>query len=139
MVSGLADGPQYADSIDTPPVGGPNDQQQDKHWIGVTPMEAELTIGGMAVPGLATFDRGDQALAVRETDCYSGQRPYNLGLFHTGCGGGPMAWGADDLRSQHGDPGRRRGQLRAHAGSAAVHRRRGRADVRPALHGRHAG
>ena len=51
-------------------------------------MEAELTIGGMAVPGLATFDRGDQALALRETDCYSGQRPYNLGLFHTGCVGG---------------------------------------------------
>jgi hypothetical protein len=28
---------QYADSIDTPPVGGMNDQQQDRHWIGVTP------------------------------------------------------------------------------------------------------
>jgi hypothetical protein len=82
------DGPQYADSIDDPPVGGDNNKQQDKHWIGVTPMEAELTIGGMAVPGLATFDHGDDALELRETDCYSGQRPYNLGLFHTGCGGG---------------------------------------------------
>ena len=87
------DGPQYADSIDDPPLGGDNNKQQDKHWIGVTPMEAELTIGGMAVPGLATFDHGDQALAVRETDCYSGQRPYNLGLFHTGCGGGPTGAG----------------------------------------------
>ena len=57
-------------------------------------MEAELTIGGMAVPGLATFDHGNQALALRETDCYSGQRPYNLGLFHTGCGGGPTASGS---------------------------------------------
>ena len=85
---GSPDGPQYADSIDDPPVGGDNNKQQDKHWIGVTPMEAELTIGGMAVPGLATFDHGNQALALRETDCYSGQRPYNLGLFHTGCGGG---------------------------------------------------
>jgi hypothetical protein len=59
----------------------------------VTPMEAELTIGGMAVPGLATFDHGNQALALRETDCYSGQRPYNLGLFHTGCFGGPDGTG----------------------------------------------
>jgi hypothetical protein len=56
-------------------------------------MEAELTIGGMALPGLASFDHGDQALALRETDCYSGQRPYNLGLFHTGCGGGPDGLG----------------------------------------------
>jgi hypothetical protein len=32
---------QYADSIDTAPVGGPNnnDQQQDRHWIGVTPIQ----------------------------------------------------------------------------------------------------
>ena len=87
------DGPQYADSIDDPPLGGDNNKQQDKHWIGVTPMEAELTIGGRAVPGLATFDHGDQALSLRETDCYSGQRPYNLGLFHTGCGGGPTGAG----------------------------------------------
>ncbi len=85
---GSPDGAQYADSIDDPPLGGDNNKQQDKHWIGVTPMEAELTIGGMAVPGLATSDHGSQALALRETDCYSGQRPYNLGLFHTGCVGG---------------------------------------------------
>ena len=26
----------------TRPTGGPNNQQQDQHWIGVTPMEAEL-------------------------------------------------------------------------------------------------
>ncbi len=70
---------QYADSIDEAPVGGPNNQQNDKHWIGVTPMEAELTVGEQAVPGLAAFDRGNLALGVRETDCYSGQRPYNLG------------------------------------------------------------
>jgi hypothetical protein len=87
------DGPQYADSIDDPPVGGPNNPQQDKHWIGVTPMEAELTVKGETVPGLAIFEHGSQALALRETDCYSGQRPYNLGLFHTGCGGGPDGTG----------------------------------------------
>jgi hypothetical protein len=76
---------QYADSIDTPPVGGPNDQQQDRHWIGVTPMEADA--------GLAERENGNTALAERETDCYSGFRPYNLGLFHTGCGGGPTGQG----------------------------------------------
>ena len=74
---------QYADSIDTAPVGGPNDQQQDKHWIGVTPMEA----------GIADGEHGQIALAERETDCYSGSRPYNLGLFHTGCGGGQNGQG----------------------------------------------
>ncbi|MGH2799203.1 MAG: glycogen debranching protein [Thermoleophilaceae bacterium] len=84
---------QYADSIDTAPVGGPNDQQQDRHWIGVTPMEAELTIGEEPEPGLAARDSGAEALAVRETDCYSGMRPYNLGLFHTGCGGGETGQG----------------------------------------------
>jgi hypothetical protein len=81
---------QYADSIDDPPAGGPNIQQQDRHWIGVTPMEAELTLGSKETfPGLAIRANGTQALALRETDCYSGFRPYNLGLFHTGCGGGP--------------------------------------------------
>jgi hypothetical protein len=85
---------QYADSIDDPPVGGPNNQQQDKHWIGVTPMEAELVTGGREiVPGLAIRPNGVTALAERETDCYSGFRPYNLGLFHTGCEGGPEGRG----------------------------------------------
>ena len=36
------------------------EQPADKHWIGVTPMEAELTVDGEAVPGLATFEHGDQ-------------------------------------------------------------------------------
>jgi hypothetical protein len=84
----MAGVPQHADSIDDPPVGGPNNQQQDQHWIGVTPMEAELNQGGSIMPGLTTFDRGNQALALRETDCFSGQPPYNPGLFHTGCTGG---------------------------------------------------
>ena len=85
---------QYADSIDDPPVGGPNNQQQDRHWIGVTPMEAELVPGSKETfPGLAIRANGQDALAVRETDCFSGSRPYNLGLFHTGCGGGPDGQG----------------------------------------------
>ena len=90
----MPDTHQYADSIDDPPVGGPNNQQQDKHWIGVTPMEAELTLGSKEIfPGLGTRAHGLEALQERETDCYSGKRPYNLGLFHTGCGGGPDGMG----------------------------------------------
>src|SRR5919108_1340326 len=55
---------QYADSIDDPPVGGANNQQQDKHWIGVTPMEAELTLGSKETfPGLGTRPHGKDALA----------------------------------------------------------------------------
>jgi hypothetical protein len=85
---------QYADSIDDPPVGGPNNQQQDRHWIGVTPMEAELVTGSKETfPGLAIRANGVDALRVRESDCYSGSRPYNLGLFHTGCEGGPEGEG----------------------------------------------
>jgi hypothetical protein len=85
---------QYADSIDDPLVGGANNQQQDRHWIGVTPMEAELVTGSKETfPGLAIRPSGVDALRVRESDCYSGSRPYNLGLFHTGCEGGPEGEG----------------------------------------------
>src|SRR3954447_26684775 len=66
---------QYADSL----VDG-NAQQFVGHWIGVNPMEAELISG----PGLASADHGRTALAVRETPDFSGERPYNRGLFHTG-------------------------------------------------------
>jgi hypothetical protein len=44
-------------------------------------------------PGLAIRANGVDALRVRESDCYSGSRPYNLGLFHTGCEGGPEGEG----------------------------------------------
>ena len=46
------------------------------------------------------------------------------------------AWRAHDLRPQHGDSGGRRGQLRPPRPrpAAALHRRGGRADVRPAVH-----
>ena len=80
---------QYADSLDDP-----GDKQVfQKHWIGVTPMEAELTRGGKAHPGLASREHGTTALIGREDPCYSGTRPYNPGLFHTGCGGGPEGKG----------------------------------------------
>ncbi len=80
---------QYADSLKNPT----NTQVFQKHWIGVTPMEAELTVDEQAVPGIATLGHGTTALAGREDPCYSGERPYNRGLFHTGCGGGPTGAG----------------------------------------------
>ena len=66
---------------------------QQRHWITATPMEGELTIGSRPVPGVTTFDHGTRSLALHETPCFSGERPYNRGLFHTGCGGGPTGAG----------------------------------------------
>jgi hypothetical protein len=80
---------QYADSLDDP-----GDQQVfQKHWIGQTPMDAELTDRGEVTPGIAPFEHGNTALAGREDTCYSGEHPLNPGLFHTGCGGGPNGQG----------------------------------------------
>jgi hypothetical protein len=76
--------PQHADSLDDPG----NVKKQQRHWIGVTPMEVELTKDGRASPGLTTFDHGDAALAVRERPCFGD----DFGLFHTGrpgCDRGP--------------------------------------------------
>jgi len=78
----------HADSL-----GEANEKIQQKHWITVTPMEAELTIKGRPAPGLATFGHGTRSLTLHETDCFSGEPPYNRGLFHTGCGGGPTGQG----------------------------------------------
>ena len=71
----------------------PASKINQKHWIGADPMEAELWIDGEVVPGLADFDHGTRALETRENNCYSGERPGNRGLFHTGCGGGPTGAG----------------------------------------------
>jgi hypothetical protein len=80
-----ADAQQYADSLTDPG----NVQSFQKHWIGQVPMEAELNKGDETTPGLASYDHGATALAGRENPCFSGSRPDSLGLFHTGCGGGP--------------------------------------------------
>jgi len=82
---------QYADSLNEPG----NQQSFQQHWIGQTPMEAELRTGGQTVPGLAPFDHGNTALAGREDPCYSGEHPLNPGLFHTGCTGGPTGQGEE--------------------------------------------
>ncbi len=79
----------YADSLRDPG----NVKVNQKHWIGVDPMEVELFRGGEFVPGLGVYANGSRALATRENDCYSGERPGNRGLFHTGCGGGPAGEG----------------------------------------------
>jgi hypothetical protein len=78
----------YADSL-----SATGAKIQQKHWITGTPMDAELTIGARAVPGVAEQARGDRSLALHETPCFSGERPLNRGLFHTGCGGGPTGAG----------------------------------------------
>ena len=80
--------PQHADSLDDPG----DVKKQQRHWIGVTPMEVELFKDGRVSPGLTTFGHGNSALAVRETRCYSG----DFGLYHTGipgCDGGPDGTG----------------------------------------------
>jgi hypothetical protein len=74
---------QYADSIDDPPdPDTDNTQSLQRHWIGVTPMDAELVRPGQVTRPLATDEHGQEALAKRQEPCYSGE----LGLFHTGTG-----------------------------------------------------
>jgi hypothetical protein len=64
----------YAESIDDP-ADPANDNKPvfQRHWTGVTPMEAG---------SLASADHGNTALAQRESDCYTGV----FGLYHTGTG-----------------------------------------------------
>ena len=70
--------PQHADSL-----GEGNEKIQQRHWIGVTPMEIETVRDGKTVPGLTTKAHGDQALDLREKSCYGD----DFGLFHTGAPG----------------------------------------------------
>jgi hypothetical protein len=80
--------PAYADSLDDP--GGTTNararralatqQLYQRHWIGATPMEAELVRGGQIVPGLSSFANGRTGLETRERDCFTGA----FGTFHTG-------------------------------------------------------
>jgi hypothetical protein len=76
---------QHADSLDDPG----NQELQQRHWIGVTPMEVELLEAGEPRPGLTTREHGTAALALRERDCFSDA----FGLYHTGCEGGPEGEG----------------------------------------------
>ena len=128
---------QYADSLEDPG----NVKINQKHWIGVDPMEVELFRDGEFVPGLAAYDNGSRALGTRENNCYSGERPGNRGLFHTGCGGGPAGAGEfADLLAQHRRPRGRRGQLRPswHHAAAPLHGRQRGDPVLPAGDRQHA-
>jgi hypothetical protein len=63
----------YADSL-----ADPGDVKVfQRHWTGLTPLEAELPDGPLAAPGHA-----NDTLTQHERDCYTGE----FGLFHTGTG-----------------------------------------------------
>jgi len=70
---------QYADSLRNPD----NEKVFQRHWIGATPMEVELTNDrDRAVPGLAALEHGQSALRERERGCYTD----DFGMYHTGTG-----------------------------------------------------
>ncbi|MGH3146104.1 MAG: glycogen debranching protein, partial [Rubrobacter sp.] len=70
---------QYADSLRNPG----NEKVFQRHWIGATPMEVELTDRQhRAVPGLASLGHGQDALEERELGCYTD----TFGMYHTGTG-----------------------------------------------------
>jgi len=73
----------YADSVDDP-ANPANDNTPifQRHWTGVTPMEAELVRPGRPVSPLASKEHATAALDQREKPCYTGE----FGLFHTGTG-----------------------------------------------------
>jgi hypothetical protein len=69
---------QYADSLDDPG----NTKVFQRHWIGVTPAEAEITRPGRPAAPLAPLGHARALVKQRETSCYTG----TYGLFHTGTG-----------------------------------------------------
>lgn len=76
---------QYADSIDEPNDTNPaNDNTKifQRHWIGLTPMDALLVRPGRVTRPLANNRHATIALEQRERNCYTG----TYGLFHTGTG-----------------------------------------------------
>jgi hypothetical protein len=74
---------QYADSLDNPSdPANDNTRIFQRHWIGLTPMDALLVRPGQVTRPLATDEHGQLALAKREEACYSGE----FGLYHTGTG-----------------------------------------------------
>jgi hypothetical protein len=73
----------YADSIDDP-ANPANDNTRifQRHWIGVTPMEAVLRLPDGSTRPLASVEHGNAALDQRERPCYT----HDNGMFHTGTG-----------------------------------------------------
>ena len=119
---------QYADSLDDRQRADPAAALDRRHADGGRADVGRLPRRASRRPSTALT-----ALAERENDCFSGTRPFNLGLFHTGCEGGPKGKGERMIFSLTTSiAGRRRGQLRpARRGpAAALHGRQRRADVR---------
>ena len=69
---------QYADSLRNPD----NTRVFQRHWIGVTPVEAEIKRPGRPAGPLAPLGHARALVKKRQTACYTGQ----YGLFHTGTG-----------------------------------------------------
>ncbi len=72
------DADQYADSLEQPD----NRKVLQRHWIGVTPMDAELVRPGQPTRPLAADPHAHAALDKRQEVCYSDE----FGLYHTGTG-----------------------------------------------------
>ncbi|HEX6254862.1 MAG TPA: hypothetical protein VFZ70_03530 [Euzebyales bacterium] len=68
----------YADSLTNPT----NERVFQRHWIGVTPMDALLPRQDGPSEPLASEEHGNAALDEREENCYTDE----LGLWHTGTG-----------------------------------------------------
>jgi hypothetical protein len=73
----------YADSVDDP-ANPANDNTKifQRHWIGVTPMEAVLTLPDGTTRPLASLEHGNIGLDQRELPCYT----HPNGMYHTGTG-----------------------------------------------------
>jgi hypothetical protein len=69
---------QYADSLENPD----NAKVFQRHWIGVTPMDAMLPTAGQGARPLASRRHGATALRQRERQCYTGE----YGLYTPGPG-----------------------------------------------------
>jgi hypothetical protein len=73
-----SDTQQYADSLKDPD----NTRVFQRHWIGVTPAEAEIVRPGRLSAPLAPVKHARALVARREQRCYTG----TYGLYHTGSG-----------------------------------------------------
>lgn len=87
---------QYADSLTNPR----EEKVFQRHWIGVTPMDALLVRPGRPTAPLASLRHGRIALQQRQRPCFSGR----FGLYHTGTGPTSAAGGnpgprCDSVRS----------------------------------------
>lgn len=87
---------QYADSLDDPG----NVPVFQRHWIGLTPLDAELVRPGLPTHPLASDEHARAVLDRRQDACYSDE----FGLYHTGTGptsaeGGNRGPSCDDVLS----------------------------------------